>query len=92
MNWISIVLMLVAVSCFSDSTRNDNIKKFNAAQICFKEADFKMGLMKSPFSLYSMGSISTHSRFGSEVVCMSFMRQYPRMYSYSPSSTSNGIL
>jgi len=38
MNWISIVLMLVAVSCFSDSTRNDNIKKFNAAQICFKDA------------------------------------------------------
>ena len=38
MNWISVFLIIVATPSFSDTTRTDNIKNFNAAQTCFKSA------------------------------------------------------
>ena len=38
MNWISFFLIVVAIPSFSDTTQTVNIKKFNAAQTCFKNA------------------------------------------------------
>ena len=38
MNWVSFFLIVVAIPSFSDTTQTVNIKKFNAAQTCFKNA------------------------------------------------------
>jgi len=38
MRWFLILLILFSISSISEETRSQNIKKFNAAQKCFKEA------------------------------------------------------